>query len=387
MHDMADSMPDLPSSSKWARAEGHTLDVASVVLQARGVTRAQASFDKLLLEHPQRPPLPGTATPAGYVIHRRKAPKDASKLECFRDYMLDLGTRPVVAYLQVVWFLALVPIFVLFVGTLLYWFGWGTDTFDDYGCTANTSCCKCDVASGALTYKLEDYWQERMAQGLSALFTYAALLATPWRFSILIQCFGGLGWLQGAGRGSRARCKGRGIGVDFYGRPNEMPFFHLPWDARATIAIFLNLNTICQLTHQALHIVWNDVVDYFAQPNGLIFLATGPGAGALTGPVAAAVQIWHESKLHRRDPKRFPPTPLDSIGQVFARVRGGAKVRSVLEEMRHGSLEREKRRSTMMTALEALDASATSGTVATSYAPAMDPLSSEAPSNSSVSEP
>lgn len=313
--------------------------------------------------------MPGTATPAGYVIHRRKAPKDASKLERFRDYMLDLGTRPLVAYLQVIWFLALVPVFVLFVGTLLYWFGWGTATFDTYGCIANTSCCTCDVASGALTYKLEDYWQERMAQGLSALFTYAALLATPWRLSIAVQCFGGLGWLQGPGLGARARCKGKGVGVDFYGRPNEMPFFHLPWGARATIAIFLNLNTVCQLTHQILHIVWNDVVGYFSQPNGLIFLATGPGAGVITGPVAAVVQLWHESKLHRRDPKRFPPTPVDSIGQVLARVRGGDSAAAVLDEMRRGSLEREKRRSTMMMAFEAQGAGATSAT--TTYEPAV----------------
>jgi hypothetical protein len=356
------------SSSNWAKAKEHTLDVASVVLQARGVKRAQASFDALLLEKPQRPPMPGTATPAGYVIHRRRAPRDASKLERFRDHMLDAGTHPLVAYLQVVWFLALVPVFVLFVATLLYWFGWGTATFDEYGCVANTSCCTC--AGGALTYKLEDYWQERMAQGLSALFTYSALLATPWRLSIAVQCFGGLGWLQGPGLGARARCKGKGVGVDFYGRPNEMPFFHLPWGARAAIAIFLNLNTVCQLTHQILHIVWNSVVSYFAQPNGLIFLATGPGAGIITGPVAAAVQIWHESKLHRGDPQRFPPTPIDSIRQLFTRVRGGSSAAAVLDEMRRGSLERARRRSTMMTAFEAQQESAAPS--ATMYGPTVD---------------
>ena len=65
-------------------------------------------------------------------------------------------------------------------------------TVEDWGCTRNTSDpndvynnpkTTCDPP--ALTYSVEDYWQEKMTQGLSALFTYSVLLATPWRVSIL----------------------------------------------------------------------------------------------------------------------------------------------------------------------------------------------------------
>ena len=62
----------------------------------------------------------------------------------------------------------------------MYWFSWGEQTDFEWGCTRNSTCCTCDAATGALTYKLEDLWQERMTQGLSALFTYSVLLATPW---------------------------------------------------------------------------------------------------------------------------------------------------------------------------------------------------------------
>ena len=55
-------------------------------------------------------------------------------------------------------------------------------------------------------HSLTHYWLA--AQGLSALFTYSVLLATPWRLSILVQCFG-------------RRCKdSRDGGVGFYGKPH-----------------------------------------------------------------------------------------------------------------------------------------------------------------------
>lgn len=131
----------------------------------------------------------------------------------FRDLLLDLGTHWTVAVLQLAWLLALVAVFVVFVCCLLYWFGWGEVTDEEWGCTANSTCCTCHPP--ALTYKREDYWQEKMTQGLSALFTYSVLLATPWRLSILVQCFD-------------RRCKdSRGGGVGFYGKPNAMPFFYL----------------------------------------------------------------------------------------------------------------------------------------------------------------
>eukprot|EP00908_Phaeocystis_cordata_P025183 Transcript_7633.p2 GENE.Transcript_7633~~Transcript_7633.p2 ORF type:complete len:413 (+),score=148.40 Transcript_7633:152-1390(+) len=285
------------------------VDLSTIVIQARVTHRAKESFTRLT--EPRRPPFPGTATPPGYVIHRRRPPADASGPEKFRDVLLDIGTHKWVAVLQLGWLLALVAIFVVFIGCMMYWFDWGYVTVEDWGCTRNTSDpndvynnpkTTCDPP--ALTYSVEDYWQEKMTQGLSALFTYSVLLASPWRVSILVQCFG-------------RRCKGKTSGVDFYGKPNEMPFFHIPWGPRLAIAILLNINTVMQLIHQVLHVVWADVVVYFEQPEGLISLATGPVAGCLTGGPAAVIQVYWDNVLHAREPGRFPPGLVQAVRAKF----------------------------------------------------------------------
>lgn len=58
---------------------------------------------------------------------------------------------------------------------------------------------------------------------------------------------------------------------------------------------------------------------YFEQPQGLISVATGPIAGALTGGPAAIIQIYYEDKLHLKQPDRFPPGPLQFLHNYFAK--------------------------------------------------------------------
>ena len=287
--------------------------------------------------------MPGTATPAGYIVHRRPAPPDATRLERFRDMMLECGTAPAIAALQIVWLTALAVIFVVFVGCLLYFWGLGDASWSDYGCTTNFSCCTCDMATGTLTYRIEDYWQERMAQAMSALFTYSVLLATPWRISILLQCFDQCNCVcRERCHRTAPRCKDLGDGVDFYGRPNEMNFFHFPWSARLAIAVLLNLNTLLQLVHQVLHFVWNDVVTYMMQPNGLISLATGPAAGVLTGAPVALIQLRQEYRLHVLGPGRFPPTPLNTVGELWTGWRKGETLSSMWQQMKESDRMRRK---------------------------------------------
>ena len=100
------------------------------------------------------------------------------------------------------------------------------------------------IALHLILHPGKPYPNETPNQGLSALFTYSVLLATPWRLSILGQCLN---------FHSRIPKDDAGVlqaGVDFYGKPNEMPFFHIPWGPRLAIALLLNLNTLMQLIHQ-----------------------------------------------------------------------------------------------------------------------------------------
>jgi len=266
------------------------------VNQARVTQIAKQKF--VHLTRPRRPPFPGTPTPPGYVIHNKGiVPNDATGLEKLRDFLLMVLTHRFVGILQLAWVIALVAVFIVFVCCMFYWFGWGEVTDESWGCTRNSTCCTCDPP--ALTYSLEDYWQEKMTQCLSALFTYSALIAAPWRVGILCQCFS-------------SRCRGKD-GVNFYGLSNEMPFFHMPRGPRLAIALLLNLGILMQLIHQVTHFVWHDVVQYFEQPQGLISVATGPIAGCLTGAPAAIIQIYWDNKLHSQHPHRFPPGLVQAI--------------------------------------------------------------------------
>lgn len=285
-----------------------------VVSQVRLVHKAKGKFSDI--SRPRRPPFPGTATPPGYVVHKsRTRPADVSNWERGRDYSLYLGTHWFIAIVQLLWLMSLVGVFVVFMGCMFYVFDWGEVTDEDWGCptwpgvNGNSTCCTCDA--GALTYKVEDYWNEKMTQGLSALFTYSVLLATPWRLSIIGQC------LNFHSRIPKNEAGVLQAGVDFYGKPNEMPFFHIPWGPRLAIALLLNLNTLMQLIHQVLHFVWNDVVIAFEQPYGMISLMTGPLAGCFTGAPAAIIQIYWDNQLHSREPKRFPPGIAQAIRHLF----------------------------------------------------------------------
>ena len=108
-----------------------------------------------------------------------------------------------------------------------------------------------------------------------------------------------------------------------------MPFFHIPWGSRLAIALLLNLNIAAQLVHQVLKFVWSGVVLYNEQPQGYIGAVTGPIAGCLFGGSAAAVQVYWDYVLHKREPDRFPP----DLVRVFCNFLGGDKL-GVEEEAR-----------------------------------------------------
>ena len=101
-----------------------------------------------------------------------------------------------------------------------------------------------------------------------------------------------------------------------------MPFFHIPWGSRLAIALLLNLNIAAQLVHQVLKFVWSGVVLYNEQPQGYIGAVTGPIAGCLFGGSAAAVQVYWDYVLHKREPDRFPP----DLVRVFCNFLGGDKL-------------------------------------------------------------
>lgn len=79
--------------------------------------------------------------------------------------------------------------------------------------------------------------------------------------------------------------------------------------------------TTSLLLHQVLKFVWSGVFLYNEQPQGYIGLVTGPIAGCLFGGSAAAVQVYWDNVLHKREPHRFPP----DLVQALRNFLGGDK--------------------------------------------------------------
>jgi len=152
---------------------------------------------------------------------------------------------------------------------------------------------------------------------MSWLFLYAIVLALPWRLSILFQLFDP---------------RSTKDGVDFYGRPSNFNFHHIPRRGRWTIAVMLMCNVILQLVQSTLYIhPWNNVWDYFKQPNGTILLVTGPVQGCIFGGGAAAVQIYWETKLYEQDPERFEPSIFNTVVEVFKARQANISYKKIFE--------------------------------------------------------
>ena len=113
-----------------------------------------------------------------------------------------------------------------------------------------------------------------------------------------------------------------------------MEFFHISRRERWYIAFFLNAAIVCQLVHQVLHFVWDDVIVYFSSPEGQISLATGPIAGLVTGVGAGIIQFRAEDRLHLRAPDRFPPGLLATAREAVRRVRSGEGLASLLADIK-----------------------------------------------------
>jgi len=269
----------------------------AVVKTARRVEEATATFRERLRK-PYRVPLPAAPTAQGYADELAKLapPDDATNLELIRDWLLRVLSHTFFSVVTVIWFVVLACLFIVFAGCFLYIFRWGKATCD--------------------------YWQERMTQGLSAIFTYSVLAPYPWRLAITLQL-------------CSRRCASSPVGVDFYGRPTEMVFFHIPRNTRVAIAVLLQVNTWVQLLHQTFHIVWNNVQTYQAPAHQVLFILTIAGS-FVPGAVGALIQLMAESNLYEQHPGRFPPNLITVYRQLQQRHQQGESYGALLREIFRG---------------------------------------------------
>lgn len=108
------------------------------------------------------------------------------------------------------------------------------------------------------------------------------------------------------------------IGVDFYGRPSESLWFHLPRKKRSTIASLLLFSLVAQTCAVVFHILWNSYLAGQTFPGALlqnIWIPLQAGAQIAAG----AVQASAEAKVRKEFPGRFPPSMADYLKAAYNR--------------------------------------------------------------------
>ena len=208
---------------------------------------------------------------AGMTLRSSRVPC-CSTIELLRDGLLRFLARKVFLYIAVAWLLSVV--------------GWGlTIAFMYLGLFLLP-----EGALGMSTAQLQ-FWANVSMQVITALLTYLNGISTPWRLSILIH---------------HLSTRDSSPGHDFYGRPTEAIWFHLPSRSRLIVAICLCCSVVSHFATQATRFVWSDFEASNEMP-GLVPINVTAVGSIVFAIAGAIVQGTQESKLKKLHPERYPP--------------------------------------------------------------------------------
>ena len=266
---------------------------------------------------------------------------DSTCIERARDRVLGLLTQPLFSawtLVGIVHSLAIIGVGAWFFFLLVD----GLSPFRNFG----------------LTDDAREVFMNAGLQALTALFTFSALLTMPWRLSNATHL------TYNTGRDSCNTCAGRlccaagkprscAPGLDFYGKPTESIWFHIPTFHRRAIVSLQIVNTFAQFMAQAARIVYNSFELQDSYPGNVWCMApffTSMGAGLIAefykmlqaaaalaqaptlAPTPTLAQYQpnpnntdpkQERRLRREEPERFPPGPLEDIALSYRSWRRG----------------------------------------------------------------
>lgn len=259
--------------------------LGGVVKQAHAVHKVRRQF--IDLRGSRRIPLPTPAPPL--LPSELITPPGATRYERTRDYMLRGLQHKIFVWLAVVWLVVLAADFLFYACTLL-----GLHTIEPD--------------------ETAQWWNNASVKLLSALFTYVCVIALPWRLANALHL-----------------CDRRfAEGVDFYGRPTEDIWFHIPRGGRVVLVLLLWGNASIQILHQVFHILWNTYEAGAAMP-AFALLPLTMVLSASCGFLAAVYQWLLESRLHAAHPERFKPGPIECAREIRRRHQAGASLPSAIK--------------------------------------------------------
>jgi len=116
------------------------------------------------------------------------------------------------------------------------------------------------------------------------------------------------------------------VGVEFYGRPTEALWFHLPRHLRRNVAICLNIGWVAHYASLGAHIYYWKYWDTQTWPGALA--VNLPFVTSILFPIIGGIiQGKAENKVMEANPKRFPPSVGKYVRSAWAKYQ---------EELRQG---------------------------------------------------
>mmetsp|Transcript_16922 Transcript_16922/g.24826 ORF Transcript_16922/g.24826 Transcript_16922/m.24826 type:complete len:359 (-) Transcript_16922:177-1253(-) len=199
-----------------------------------------------------------------------------SKSELFRDCILDcLETRVKRIISSVALFLVIVD------GAFMFFLmaGWH------------------NMCEPKLDCEPRNFWVNMSIQILNVLFTYLVTISLPWRMTMICRLYG-----DSCGR---EPIRPLSVGLDLYGRPTELIWFHIPISRLKIIILLLIANTLTQYANQVTRIVYYSY-DLSNNAPGNIWVNVFFAASISCSVLAGIVQIHAENVLRKANPEKFP---------------------------------------------------------------------------------
>jgi len=163
------------------------------------------------------------------------------------------------------------------------------------------------------------FWFASCIKAFNFIFSYINFLPIVWRLSILVNTT----------HGRPGKNDELVDGVDFYNRPTEALWFHLPRRKRKQIAFLLNLAWVFHFGAMAMHITYWSYAAGQVLPGAV--LQNVPFVLSVASAIAAGViQGNTEKAIIRANPGRFPPDPMEYVKGAYRRWRAGGGKRSLL---------------------------------------------------------
>jgi len=250
----------------------------------------------------------------------KRAPPDATSFELRRDRIVKfMATQRCFMHLAIIWgvlFLGWVVFFALLI--MVRTFGWPKGSYTPDGEPGSAPFTIANMDTPTLMI-----WLNNCNHIITGLFSYQKALAVPWRFAILHSGF--------------FTFRDNSDGLDFYGRPTEAVWFHIPLKWRKRIALLLFgdffLHYICQLCH----IIWY-TYEMSENPPGNIPTMIAFLSSICCGIAGGVIQGGQEKELHKKDPARFPPNPMKFVGDALHKFRKGEikSIKKLIEEAKEG---------------------------------------------------